>query len=277
MAGTKIDNWKSFEKNMFQYISNQGDNAENKVHVLAGKIDSVKSAYTAEPSTVKHVLKSIFTLGIYNLVTYFKEKNQANTLEAVKSGIDSVHSAMSFIAAKRSEVIVSDAFIKSAQVNFLREGEKIPKGLQLLVGKNDDIVFPKKQFIRASMGGCNVDFSFDMGPLCTIRIDNGKGKPEIVTVDNLEEALFNLEKNIAKESNVFGSKIVEKMIRRYDERLEETCLPNSARMYTGGAGVELRKALKEHQLGICRELLENRYALSQDQLKYLVSRFNDFL
>ncbi|MBQ6669565.1 MAG: hypothetical protein IJM72_05855, partial [Deltaproteobacteria bacterium] len=83
MGGTTIDNWKSFGKDMFQDINKLGGVDEKKIDSLAGKIDLVKSSYTAEPSTLKYVLKSIFSLGIYSLVSYLKGKNQAQTLEAV--------------------------------------------------------------------------------------------------------------------------------------------------------------------------------------------------
>ena len=271
MGGTTIDNWKSFESNMFKDINKPGGVNGGKAGSLAGKIDSVKSAYTAEPSTVKYVLKSIFTLGIYSLVSFLKEKNQAQTLEAVRSGIDSVHSAMSFITAKRAEALTSEAFIKEAKVSLLKADEKIPEGLRLMEGDADDETFPKAKFLRARMGGCNVDFSLGVGPGCTIRIDNGKGRAETVQVENLEEALFNLERNIAKESDVFGARSVEKMISRYDRRLDENRVLNAAGKFTGGGAVMMRRSLKEHQLAICRELLESRCGLPEDKLKYLDS------
>jgi hypothetical protein len=109
MGGTTIDNWKSFETNMFKNIDDPNNEQVREVGDLAGKIDSVKAAYVEEPSTLKYVLKTIFSAGIYNLVNYFREKNQSQTLAAVKSGIDNVHNAMSLIAAKRAELSFSES------------------------------------------------------------------------------------------------------------------------------------------------------------------------
>ncbi|MBO4793777.1 MAG: hypothetical protein J5556_04330 [Deltaproteobacteria bacterium] len=269
MGGTTIDNWKSFEKNMFQDLNNPEAVKGKEAGILAGKVDSVKTSYTAEPSALKYVLKSIFSLGIYSLVSYLKGKNQAQTLEAVKAGVDNVHSAMSFIAAKRAEAFTSEAFIKATQITVLKDGEKIPKGLELRQGDANDDTFADTKFLRAKMGGCNVDFSVGNGPNCTIRISNGKGSAEVVHVLDLEEALFNLEKNIARQSDVFGTQAVEKMISRYDTRLDENRALNAAGRYTGGGVGLLRKNLKEHQLAICRELLESRCGLPAEKLKYL--------
>ena len=205
-------------------------------------------------------------------MSYIKEKNQAQTLATVKSGIDNVHNAMSFLAAKRAEFSFSEA---SKNISFLeapklfRKDDKIPKGMKMLEGDAKDSTFPKMKFLRVKMGGCNVDFGCEASIPCTVRISNGKGRPEVIQLENLESALFNLERNIAKESDVFGAGLVEKMISRYDRRLDENRILNAAGRYTGGAGVQLRRSLKEHQLAVCRELLQSRCGLPEDKLQYL--------
>ena len=59
MGGTTIDNWKSFEANMFKNMDDPSSVQGKEAGDLAGKIDSVKAAYTEEPSTLKYILKTI--------------------------------------------------------------------------------------------------------------------------------------------------------------------------------------------------------------------------
>ena len=74
MGGTTIGDWKSFETDMFKSMDDPGSVRGREEGDLAGKIDSVKAAYAEEPSTLKFILKTIFSAGIYNLVNYIKEK-----------------------------------------------------------------------------------------------------------------------------------------------------------------------------------------------------------
>ncbi len=316
MSGTTIGNWGSFDKSMLTGL--QGSGKVDHEGVLASKVTEVKDG-NLPTSTVKKVLLGIVTFGLYNIIDTIVHsvngKNQQATIAALKQGVDDIHSALSYIASESSkcrqaykEQCVKDgkAFTEhslphlqldasAAQAHF-----KDNPNISVMDGKGDH-EFDGKPFLRLSIGGVPVDICPDGSTGAKIRL-NGVESNKTITLANptggiqdftivelkdLEEALFRLEKDIVRATDVFGGDLVEKMLTRYDSRLEiEKTLHTDAEAaqgfhdqgllakdYQEGGpevkSVQNRMSIKDRQLELCRDILTMQCGMSQERIDFL--------
>ena len=122
--------------------------------------------------------------------------------------------------------------------------------------KNGDPDFPDGRFIRTTMGGVQVDIGLVGGQTAKVRIKDGdgKGKDAIVVLPSIEDALYRLEKDIVRDTELFGGNMVEKMLTRYDKRLELEKTANGA----DSVGVPRRESIKNRQMELSRDILSIR-------------------
>ncbi|MBP5673506.1 MAG: hypothetical protein J6X49_14050, partial [Victivallales bacterium] len=286
MGGTKIDDWGRFEKNLFKGMSGIPDENVDKLKksaddgVLSSRVSDVKAGHI-HASSVKKFFLGIITLGIYNICHSISAKNQRATKVALKEGVDNVHCALSYL----SSVCQKDVQEKGAGAQvfnfnkeyvmtapdikpFSQEGQEFLQASNCrLVEQKGDPDFPSGQFIRTTMGGVQVDIGLIGGQTAKVRIKDGdgNGKDAIVVLPVIEDALFRLEKDIVRDTEIFGGNMVEKMLTRYDKRLELEKTVNGAEM----AGVPRRVNIKNRQMELSRSILSIRYGMSDERLDYL--------
>ena len=299
MSGT-IKNWGSFERNMFSgmrgadiRIRGDGPAKPGVIASQAAKLNEGK----LQPSMVKKVLLGIVTFGLYNLIDSIvhsvNEKGQEETANALKEGVSNVHGALSYLAtmAKR------DTQSKGAGGNLSRFGmgdlTKPPSikpssqadidfleasNCTLVEGGDDDEDFKNQTFVRTTMGGVVVDIGLVGSLGAKVRIN---GLPEeknqlslsivpprndtVIRLDDLEHSLYAMEKDIVQSTDFFGGDMVEKVLTRYDRRLELEKTVNMA----NSVGVPRREAIKSRQLELCHDILTMRCGMSQDRIDYL--------
>ncbi len=284
MSGTTIDNWNRFNTNVFKNIGVKAEDARadgvEKPGVLTSRIDEVKSSHV-HVSTVKKFFLGLITLGIYNICHGVSAKNQRETKAALKAGVDNVHSALSYLSMKSMKEFQkagAGGNVMNFDGTWVRKAPDIEPGVfeqeelkgsnfTVLTGGADDAVFGEKQFVRTNMGGVQVDIGFINEHSVNVRIKDGegRGRDSVVTLPSVEDALYNLEKSIAHDSDVFGKDSVEKVLTRYDRRLELEKTVNGA----NSVGVPKRGSAKDHQLALAREVLTVRYGMSPDRVAYL--------
>ena len=249
MSGTTIGNWGKFEKNLFKGMSGVPDKDVDKLTkgengVLATRLSEVKSGHI-HASSVKKFFLGIITLGIYNICHGISAKNQRATQAALKEGVDNVHCALSYLSmmcqkevqekgAGNNVLNFDENYVKTApDIRPFTEAERdFLKGTKCrLVEKNGDPDFPDGRFIRTTMGGVQVDIGLVGGQTAKVRIKDGdgKGKDAIVVLPSIEDALYRLEKDIVRDTELFGGNMVEKILTRYDKRLELEKTANGVR------------------------------------------------
>ena len=81
----------------------------------------------------------------------------------------------------------------------------------------------------------------------------------------MEEALYALEKDIVRDTDVFGGDMVEKMLTRYDKRLELEKTSNGANII----GAPVRQSIKNRQTELSLVILMTRYGMSPERFNYL--------
>ena len=285
MSGTTIGNWGKFEKNLFKGMSGVPDNNVEKLKkgengVLSAQLSEVKSGHL-HASTVKKFFLGIITFGIYNICHSISAKNQRATKAALKEGVDNVHCALSYLSsvcqkevqekgAGNNVLNFDENYVKTApDIRPFTEAERdFLKGTKCrLVEKNGDPDFPDGRFIRTTMGGVQVDIGLVGGQTAKVRIKDGdgKGKDAIVVLPSIEDALYRLEKDIVRDTELFGGNMVEKMLTRYDKRLELEKTANGA----DSVGVPRRESIKNRQMELSRDILSIRYGMSEERLAYL--------
>ena len=285
MSGTTIGNWGKFEKNLFKGMSGVPDKDVDKLTkgengVLATRLSEVKSGHI-HASSVKKFFLGIITLGIYNICHGISAKNQRATQAALKEGVDNVHCALSYLSmmcqkevqekgAGNNVLNFDENYVKTApDIRPFTEAERdFLKGTKCrLVEKNGDPDFPDGRFIRTTMGGVQVDIGLVGGQTAKVRIKDGdgKGKDAIVVLPSIEDALYRLEKDIVRDTELFGGNMVEKMLTRYDKRLELEKTANGA----DSVGVPRRESIKNRQMELSRDILSIRYGMSEERLAYL--------
>ena len=261
MSGTTIGNWGKFEKNLFKGMSGVPDKDVDKLTkgengVLATRLSEVKSGHI-HASSVKKFFLGIITLGIYNICHGISAKNQRATQAALKEGVDNVHCALSYLSmmcqkevqekgAGNNVLNFDENYVKTApDIRPFTEAERdFLKGTKCrLVEKNGDPDFPDGRFIRTTMGGVHA----------------------IVVLPSIEDALYRLEKDIVRDTELFGGNMVEKMLTRYDKRLELEKTANGA----DSVGVPRRESIKNRQMELSRDILSIRYGMSEERLAYL--------
>ena len=285
MSGTTIGNWGKFEKNLFKGMSGVPDKDVDKLTkgengVLATRLSEVKSGHI-HASSVKKFFLGIITLGIYNICHGISAKNQRATQAALKEGVDNVHCALSYLSMMCQKAVqekgagnnvlnFDENYVKTApDIRPFTEAERdFLKGTKCrLVEKNGDPDFPDGRFIRTTMGGVQVDIGLVGGQTAKVRIKDGdgKGKDAIVVLPSIEDALYRLEKDIVRDTELFGGNMVEKMLTRYDKRLELEKTANGA----DSVGVPRRESIKNRQMELSRDILSIRYGMSEERLAYL--------
>ena len=285
MSGTTIGNWGKFEKNLFKGMSGVPDKDVDKLTkgengVLATRLSEVKNGHI-HASSVKKFFLGIITLGIYNICHGISAKNQRATQAALKEGVDNVHCALSYLSmmcqkevqekgAGNNVLNFDENYVKTApDIRPFTEAERdFLKGTKCrLVEKNGDPDFPDGRFIRTTMGGVQVDIGLVGGQTAKVRIKDGdgKGKDAIVVLPSIEDALYRLEKDIVRDTELFGGNMVEKMLTRYDKRLELEKTANGA----DSVGVPRRESIKNRQMELSRDILSIRYGMSDERLAYL--------
>ncbi len=285
MSGTTIGNWGKFEKNLFKGMSGVPDKNVEKLTkgengVLSARLSEVKSGHL-HASTVKKFFLGIITLGIYNICHSISAKNQRATKAALKEGVDNVHCALSYLSSVcQKDVQEKGAGAQMYNFNkqyvmtapdikpFSQEGKRFLSASNCrLVENNGDPDFPSGQFIRTTMGGVQVDIGLIGGQTAKVSIKDGdgKGKDAIVVLPAIEDALYALEKDIVRDTETFGGDMVEKMLTRYDKRLELEKTVNGADI----AGVPRRVSIKNRQMELSRSILAIRYGMSDERLAYL--------
>ena len=299
MSGT-IKNWGSFERNMFDGMRgvDPGIRGDSKVKpgVIASQAAKLNEGQL-QPSMVKKVLLGIVTFGIYNIIDRIvhsvNDKDQEATASALKEGVSNVHGALSYLAtmAKR------DAQSKGAGGNLSLFGMgdlTTPPSIQptcqadidfleasnctLMQGGNDDGEFKNQTFVRTTMGGVVVDIGLTGSLSAKVRIN---GLPEektslslsseppknytVIRLEDLEHSLYAMEKDIVQSTDFFGGDMVEKVLTRYDRRLELEKTVNMA----NSVGVPRREAIKNRQLELCHDILKLRCGMSQERIDFL--------
>ena len=310
MSGTTIGNWGSFDTSLFKGMRETGK--LDSEGALASKVAEVKAG-ALPASTVKQVVLGICTFGIYSLIHTIAQsvsaRNQRATIAALKQGVDDVHAALSYVSVESKKNLqaykeqcardgreVVGREIPRFQINVSdakRYFEDHNKGQNISVMQDDnDPVFGNKPFLRLSFGGVPVDICPNGLEGATIRLngveskkmlsllDPEGGMQDYTTVDmsDLEEALYRLEKDIVRTTDVFGGDLVESMLTRYDSRLEiEKALHKEkgsaeTQMLGGMAemdAMEKRTAIRDRQMELCRDILTMRCGMSQERLDYL--------
>jgi predicted unusual protein kinase regulating ubiquinone biosynthesis (AarF/ABC1/UbiB family) len=285
MSGTTIGNWGKFEKNLFKGMSGIPDKDVKKITndetgVLSARLSEVKSGHL-HASTVKKFFLGILTFGIYNICHGISAKNQRATKAALKEGVDNVHCALSYLSTvcqKDVQEKGAGAQIASFNEKYVKTAPDIRPYTQAdkdflagtncrLMEKHGDPDFPSGQFIRTTMGGVQVDIGLVGGQSAKVRIKDGdgKGKDAIVVLPSVEDALYALEKDIVRDTEIFGGNMVEKMLTRYDKRLELEKTVNGA----DSVGVPRRESIKNRQMELSRDILSVRYGMSGERLAYL--------
>ena len=245
-------------------------------------------------STVKKFFLGLITLGIYNICHSISAKNQRATTAALKEGVDNVHGALSYLSTmSRKDFQEKGAGGDMLRIGFGGGGHTIPDikpreqaAADFLAASHcrvmedkDDHDFPGGQFIRTTMGGVEVDIGLDGLLGAKVRLNGVKGETgtrarlggadagdrAIVELPDLENALFLLEKDIVRTTDIFGGGLVEKMLTRYDRRLELEKTVNGA----DSVGTVRREGIKKRQLELSRDILTMRCGMSPDRIAYL--------
>ena len=306
MSGASIGNWGKFEKDMFRGMAvDIGVRAtgNDKEGVLASQVAKVKAGHL-HASTVKKFFLGLVTFGIYNICHSISAKNQRETTAALKQGVDNVHGALSYLSTMAQRDFQqkgagadlralhmggSPSILPSSQadIDFLKASH-----CEIVQDANDPD-FKGQPFIRTTMGGVEVDIGLSglggsMGAKVRINgvpdesaepalslslgLDDksaskkSASKNSIVTLPSLESALYAMEKDIVRATDVFGGDLVEKVLTRYDKRLELEKTANNAEKTVG---VPLRTSIKSCQLQLSRDILTMRCGMSPERLDYL--------
>ncbi len=294
MSGTTIGNWGAFEKKLFTDMRGTdrsiGDLEKSPTSdgVLAKKVAEVKGGHL-HASTVKKIFLGIITFGIYNICHSVSAKNQRETTAALKTGVDNLHGALSYLSGKiqgdvqrrgnGADFKALGASVKMVDIFPASQEEReflASSHCEVRVGSANDEVFPGQKYIRTSMGGVQVDIGLFGMEGVQVRINGLReeksfpeaGPPKDYTVmklEDLEHALFVLEKDIVRTTDVFGGDLVEKMLTRYDKRLEMEKTINGG----NSVGMKTRLRIKSRQLELCCDILSLRCGMSKERLDYL--------
>ena len=241
MSGSTINNWGKFNQNVFKGISGGGGEQIAKLQrsenegVLASRVAEVKESHV-HASTVKKFFLGLITFGIYNICHGISAKNQRATQAALKQGVDNVHGALSYLSMMAQRDVQrrgaggnmnNFGMGYAAEVPKIKsyndEDERFLQAANCVVKEDgEDGTFKGGEFIRTKMGGVTVDIGLIAPQSAAVRIKdgNGKGKDAVVTLPNIEDALFKLEKDIVRDTELFGGKMIDKLLTRYDRRLE---------------------------------------------------------
>ena len=288
MSGPTIGNWNKFDANVFKSISGVPDENTQRLEeagkggALGSRVADVKAGHL-HASTVKKFFLGLLTFGIYNICHGISAKNQRATTAALKEGVSNVHGALSFLSTVVQRDIQKRGFgsnMDNFGMGFAQKAPELNTYTQedreflakancklVLVPENSDPVFPSGEFVRTKMGGVEVDIGLCGGGRAKVRIKDGegRGKDAIIDLPNVEEALYALEKDIVRDTDVFGGDMVEKMLTRYDKRLELEKTSNGANII----GAPVRQTIKNRQTELSLVILMTRYGMSPERFNYL--------
>ena len=305
MSGTTISNWGAFDKSLFTGMRDVGSAKKNEEGVLATQVAEIKAGHLPA-STVKQVFLGIVTFGIYNICHKIREMNQRETTAALKQGVDDIHHALSYIsiqsrmckqvfetARSKGDASVAGQRAPSFSLNA-SEAKTFFAGSNISVENENgsDSVFGDKPFLRMTIGGVVVDICpKEKTTGATVRINGvestaplrlgqdyaAKLDYTLVELPDIEDALYRLEKDIVRTTDIFGGDLVESMLSRYDTRLgfEKTIhqRPDQDMLAAGQMKewdeMQGRKGIKDRQLELCRDILTMRCGMSQERLDYL--------
>ena len=288
MSGPSIGNWNKFNANVFKSISGVPDENTQRLEeagkggALGSRVADVKAGHL-HASTVKKFFLGLLTFGIYNICHGISAKNQRATTAALKEGVSNVHGALSFLSTAVQRDIQKRGFgsnMDNFGMGFAQKAPELDAHSQedrdflakancrlVVVPENSDPVFPNGEFVRTKMGGVEVDIGLCGGGRAKVRIKDGdgKGKDSVIDLPNVEEALYALEKDIVRDTDVFGGDMVEKMLTRYDRRLELEKTSNGANI----VGAPVRQSIKNRQTELSLVILTTRYGMSPERFNYL--------
>ena len=288
MSGPSIGNWNKFNANVFKSISGVPDENTQRLKeagkggALGSRVADVKAGHL-HASTVKKFFLGLLTFGIYNICHGISAKNQRATTAALKEGVSNVHGALSFLSTAVQRDIQKRGFgsnMDNFGMGFAQKAPELDAHSQedrdflakancrlVVVPENSDPVFPNGEFVRTKMGGVQVDIGLCGGGRAKVRIKDGdgKGKDSVIDLPNVEEALYALEKDIVRDTDVFGGDMVEKMLTRYDKRLELEKTANGANII----GAPVRQTIKNRQTELSLVILTTRYGMSPERFNYL--------
>ena len=288
MSGPTIGNWNKFDANVFKSISGVPDENTQRLEeagkggALGSRVADVKAGHL-HASTVKKFFLGLLTFGIYNICHGISAKNQRATTAALKEGVSNVHGALSFLSTAVQRDIQKRGFgsnMDNFGMGFAQKAPELDAHSQedrdflakancklVLVPENSDPVFPSGEFVRTKMGGVEVDIGLCGGGRAKVRIKDGegRGKDAVIDLPNVEEALYALEKDIVRDTDVFGGDMVEKMLTRYDRRLELEKTSNGANII----GAPVRQSIKNRQTELSLVILMTRYGMSPERFNYL--------
>ena len=286
MSGSTINNWGKFNQNVFKGISGMGGEEIAKLQrsknegVLASRVAEVKESHV-HASTVKKFFLGLITFGIYNICHGISAKNQRATQAALKQGVDNVHGALSYLSMMAQRDVQrrgaggnmnNFGMGYAAEVPKIKsyndEDERFLQAANCVVKENgEDGTFKGGEFLRTTMGGVTVDIGLVAPQSAAVRIKdgNGKGKDAVVTLPNIEDALFKLEKDIVRDTELFGGKMIDKLLTRYDRRLECEKTVNGA----NSVGAPIRNSIKTRQHELSRDILSVRFGMSAEKIDYL--------
>ena len=288
MSGPTIGNWNKFDANVFKSISGVPDANTQRLEeagkggALGSRVADVKAGHL-HASTVKKFFLGLLTFGIYNICHGISAKNQRATTAALKEGVSNVHGALSFLSTAVQRDIQKRGFgsnMGNFGMGFAQKAPELDAHSQedrdflakancrlVVVPENSDPVFTNGEFVRTKMGGVEVDIGLCGGGRAKVRIKDGdgKGKDSVIDLPNVEEALYALEKDIVRDTDVFGGDMVEKMLTRYDKRLELEKTANGANI----VGAPVRQSIKNRQTELSLVILTTRYGMSPERFNYL--------
>ena len=288
MSGPSIGNWNKFSANVFKSISGVPDENTQRLEeagkggALGSRVADVKAGHL-HASTVKKFFLGLLTFGIYNICHGISAKNQRATTAALKEGVSNVHGALSFLSTAVQRDIQKRGFgsnMDNFGMGFAQKAPELDAHSQedrdflakancklVVVPENSDPVFTNGEFVRTKMGGVEVDIGLCGGGRAKVRIKDGegKGKDSVIDLPNVEEALYALEKDIVRNTDVFGGDMVEKMLTRYDKRLELEKTSNGANI----VGAPVRQSIKNRQTELSLVILMTRYGMSPERFNYL--------
>ena len=288
MSGPSIGNWNKFNTNVFNSISGVPDENTQRLKeagkggALGSRVADVNAGHL-HASTVKKFFLGLLTFGIYNICHSISAKNQRATTAALKEGVSNVHGALSFLSTAVQRDIQKRGFgsnMDNFGMGFAQKAPELDAHSQedrdflakancrlVVVPENSDPVFPNGEFVRTKMGGVEVDIGLCGGGRAKVRIKDGdgKGKDSVIDLPNVEEALYALEKDIVRDTDVFGGDMVEKMLTRYDKRLELEKTANGANII----GTPVRQTIKNRQTELSLVILTTRYGMSPERFNYL--------
>ena len=286
MSGSTINNWGKFNQNVFKGISGMGGEEIAELQrsknegVLASRVAEVKESHI-HASTVKKFFLGLITFGIYNICHGISAKNQRATQAALKQGVDNVHGALSYLSMMAQRDVQKRGaggnmnnfgMGYATQVPKIKsyndEDQRFLQAANCVVKENgEDGTFKGGEFIRTTMGGVTVDIGLVAPQSAAVRIKdgNGKGKDAVVMLPNVEDALFKLEKDIVRDTELFGGKLIGKLLTRYDRRLECEKTVNGA----NSVGAPIRNSIKTRQHELSRDILSVRFGMSAEKIDYL--------